>query len=79
MARVVSPSFTGAKCIQFFFIMKGKTVNELSVYIDDGLRREVVWQKKGENRTWTKALVPVDKKYTGSIQVGHVKLCFEYK
>jgi len=74
MARIVSPPFTGPRCVQFYYIMRGKTVNELSVYIDDGFQRKVIWQLKGEQKVWNKATFPVLN--VGSVHVSREILPF---
>jgi hypothetical protein len=44
--------------------MKGMTVSELNVYIDDGTDMTMVWQQKGPvSGVWERAAIPI-KGYT---------------
>lgn len=60
MARIISPQVNGIKCVTFYYHMKGETVCELNVYIDDGTDRKMFWTQKGEaSQVWEKAVIPV--------------------
>jgi hypothetical protein len=40
--------------------MRGTTIGELNVYIDDGVTKKMVWELIGEqSSTWKKGMVPV--------------------
>ncbi|XP_028515859.1 MAM and LDL-receptor class A domain-containing protein 1 [Exaiptasia diaphana] len=89
-ARLVSPLITGGKCVEFFYHMKGSTIGQLNVYIENssGIRSRV-WQKVGQQSyDWLKGLVPVNgynsykvvfegvvgSSYTGDIALDDIKI-----
>ena len=61
IARLVSPTLSSGKCLQFYYHMWGKTIGELNVYVQEvGSTSEIVWQLTGTQvDQWKLGVVPL--------------------
>ena len=64
-ARLQSPTIPSAKCVEFYYFMRGTTVGELLVYLkSDSQGEKVVWQLIGDQGYhWKKGAFPVNNTY----------------